>query len=512
MRDNLLELWIEPGKALVDHAGVTLASVEFVKPASDGSVLVNLDLSRDAITPADQEVMVDRVVIYRGLPDAYDDKPCGVFFAGNLCLERDMVYNHKTWLEKLPLPGDLVVFVNTAAYQMDLSASQAFGSVKDRIAWGMIAGDLDRLVRERRTIVEASSGNTAKALQVLAARHGLAVKAYTNRVKVNDVREMLDLLGADVEELPGLSECPDPTAPNDVFSLIEDLLAVEPGVYHHTSQYTNDKNIDVDYLFGGLGTTGSTRGVATYLNEQNPLLRTIGVVSTRQDFIPGIRSAAELWEVGLFQPDFYHDIIAIDSSSAIDATVELATRYGLLAGPTSGATYAVALDYLRQDTTSDKRVKAVVIVCDRLEPYLSYIRQRQPERFGRTGAASPRDLTPEAVAGTPEVTPAELAATDPGSVLRIDTRGSMAYRIGHVPGSINIRDDQLDDMLAHGLPFPPAMRLVFICPIGEYSKRAAAHVRRAGGDAVSLAGGIVAWRDEGYRLEPGVRATSQTGR
>lgn len=60
--DNLLEVWLEPGKALVDHAGITVATVEFVKEVADGSVLVHVDLSRDAVTPADQEVMVDPIL------------------------------------------------------------------------------------------------------------------------------------------------------------------------------------------------------------------------------------------------------------------------------------------------------------------------------------------------------------------------------------------------------------------------------------------------------------------
>jgi diaminopimelate decarboxylase len=36
-----------------------------------------------------------------------------------------MISNHLIPLPRLPSPGDLVVFVNTAAYQMDLSASEA---------------------------------------------------------------------------------------------------------------------------------------------------------------------------------------------------------------------------------------------------------------------------------------------------------------------------------------------------------------------------------------------------
>jgi diaminopimelate decarboxylase len=122
--ENMIELWVEPGKSLADHAGLTLASVEFVKEASDGSVLVNLDISRDKICPADQEVLLDPVLIPRpgsGGPGG----PAGVFFAGNLCLERDMIFNHLTFVDRIPAPGDIVAFVNTAAYQMDLSASAA---------------------------------------------------------------------------------------------------------------------------------------------------------------------------------------------------------------------------------------------------------------------------------------------------------------------------------------------------------------------------------------------------
>jgi diaminopimelate decarboxylase len=125
LRETMTELWVEPGKALADHAGLTLASVEFATPAHGGAFLVSLDISRDKICPADQEVMLDPVVLYRSGLRCADARPVGVFFAGNLCLERDMVYSHLTFLDRLPGPGDIVAFVNTAGYQMDLSASGA---------------------------------------------------------------------------------------------------------------------------------------------------------------------------------------------------------------------------------------------------------------------------------------------------------------------------------------------------------------------------------------------------
>ncbi|MEV0544422.1 alanine racemase [Nocardia salmonicida] len=121
LTDNLLDLWLEPGKALVDHAGITVAQVEFVKQAGNGATLVHLDLSRDTVTAADQEVLIDPIV----LSEEVESRPVGVYFAGHLCLERDLVTQRQVRVAQLPSPGDPVVFANTAAYHMDLSAAQA---------------------------------------------------------------------------------------------------------------------------------------------------------------------------------------------------------------------------------------------------------------------------------------------------------------------------------------------------------------------------------------------------
>ncbi|AHH18849.1 putative decarboxylase [Nocardia nova SH22a] len=126
LADNLLELWCEPGKAVLDHAGITVAGVEFVKRATDGSTVVSVDIGRDTITPADQEVMVDPLLLPGPDSAAGDDgDPAGVFIAGHLCLERDLITNHKVWLPWVPRPGDVLVFPNTGAYHMDLSAARA---------------------------------------------------------------------------------------------------------------------------------------------------------------------------------------------------------------------------------------------------------------------------------------------------------------------------------------------------------------------------------------------------
>ena len=193
-------------------------------------------------------------------------------------------------------------------------------------------------------------------------------------------------------------------------------------------------------------------------------------------------------------------------ADAIDATLELAGRHGVLAGPTTGATYWAAQQYLRQQPVpAGPPRRAVIIACDRLEPYLSYVRKRRPDLFGQARRATPGDVPDDLVAAAPELSVTALAGMIPDpALLCIDTRGSMAYRIGHLPGSVNISDDYLEDMFRHGSPFPGSRTIVFVCAAGEYSRRLAAFLRQAGHDAASLAGGVVAWRDAGLPLESGL--------
>lgn len=393
-----------------------------------------------------------------------------------------------------------------------------FGSVKDRVAWGMARAHLGPMAAAGQRLIEASSGNTGKALQILAGMAGVEVDVLANRTRVPEVRELLMLLGATLEELPGLSECPDPTVPNDVFSVIEGRMAADPGRYRHLSQYTNPDNLEthydttgreihddlgpVDTLFGGLGTAGSTRGVASHLRDRGALGRLVGVVSASDDFIPGIRSESELWEVGLFQRDAYDAIVTVGAGDAIDAAVDLCRRHGVLGGPTSGATYAAVRHwYAEHPVAAGRSEAAVLIVCDRIEPYLSYIRARRPELVGAAPALSLDDIPADDVAGGPVVTPVELSwrLQSPGIVV-VDTRGEMAYRVAHVPGSFNVRDDVLVAMAQQGCPFAPPLEVVLVCPIGMRSLQLAALLRRVGCRASALDGGLLAWRATGLPL------------
>ncbi|MEZ0091982.1 pyridoxal-phosphate dependent enzyme [Streptacidiphilus sp. EB129] len=397
-----------------------------------------------------------------------------------------------------------------------------FGSVKDRAAWNMVRQGLAGAVERGETIVELSSGNTAKALAVIASMHGLAFKSVTNRMRVPEIKDLLLLLGAEIEELPGQSECLDPTATDDPLTLFHQELSKPGTPTLHTDQYFNLLNTEAhaagtgpeivadldgrapDWFIACVGTAGSSTGVARVLREHDPRVRVVGLVAQKSDFIPGIRTIDEVQEVGLFDPATYDTIDAVSADEAIDGMLTLVRRCGILAGPTGGAAYFGALRHLRTvDAELTDRRTAVFIVCDRVESYLGYIQQRRPELLGRPPVRnSLATLTDAEVRAATAVDIADaqkwIAAERP---LVVDLRGPFAYAALHIEGSINIVDELFDELVRGGLPFSTRQPVLLACPVGEKSARYAALLTRMGHpDVRSLAGGVIAWRDAGGPL------------
>ncbi|OKK08074.1 pyridoxal-5'-phosphate-dependent protein subunit beta [Streptomyces sp. CB03234] len=397
-----------------------------------------------------------------------------------------------------------------------------FGSLKDRAAWNMARGGLAAARERGETVVELSSGNTAKALALIAGLHGLPFKSVTNRMRIPEIKDLLLLLGAEIEELPGRSECLDPTDTDDPLTLFHQRLNRPGSAHFHTDQYFNARNTEAhasgtgpeiiadldgrapDWFIACVGTAGSSTGVARALRAHDPSVNVVGLVGGKSDFIPGIRTADEVQEVGLFDPATYDTIEAVSADEAIDGMVTLLRRCGLLAGPTGGAAYYGAVRHLRPlDAELTERRTAVFIVCDRVESYLGYVRERRPELLGRPPVKNSVATLTDTEARTAtviDVAEAQkwIAEERP---LVIDLRGPFAYAALHIDGSVNIVDELFDELLRGGLPFGKRQPVLLACPVGEKSARYAALLTRMGHpDVRSLAGGIVAWRDAGAPL------------
>ncbi len=429
-----------------------------------------------------------------------------------------MLYRHITEL----IGNTPLLLIDPAMHQLanvelyaKLELFNPFGSLKDQIAWGILRDHMEQIVEQQQTIIEFSSGNTGKALAVLAALYGLHYETITNRIKVPEVHDILTALGASVEILPGTSECPDPNDPNDPLTYLEQKIHAHPGRYFHTDQYRNAKNYQthyertgqeiyedigpVDYFYGGLGTAGSTRGVSTYLREKNAQLRTIGVVTAKGDVIPGLRNIDEMSEVGIFDRQLYQEILAIDAQDALTGMFALIRQSGILGGPSSGAVYYALTQQLQQQSLYWQRpMKVVFIVCDRMEWYLSYIQKRRPEIFQeKTADHNIWKLKAEDVQCAPRLQPEQAERLiEEETPLIVDVRGTLAYHIGHLPGAINIPDDKLADIVNVGIPFPHERPLLFVCPKGDISKKFAFFLCQKGYRAYSLDGGIIQWRKE----------------
>ncbi|TCT16091.1 diaminopimelate decarboxylase [Natranaerovirga pectinivora] len=125
LSENMIELYIEPGKALVNQLGITVAKVNFIKESSKGETLIGLDAKRTDVVMADQELFIDPIVIYKNKITTTKDKDIGVYFIGNLCLESDLIYKHKVYLQEIPSIGDMIIFPNTAGYFMDFNATES---------------------------------------------------------------------------------------------------------------------------------------------------------------------------------------------------------------------------------------------------------------------------------------------------------------------------------------------------------------------------------------------------
>ncbi len=401
-----------------------------------------------------------------------------------------------------------------------LEMMNPFGSVKDRIAWAMVQDDIEEIKAKGQTIYENSSGNTAKALQAIANIHGVNTKLVTSLAKVEVVKEIVLMLGAEIEEVMGGSECFDPNDPNDPQYLIAKMVKDDPDKVYFPSQFTNPKNPDihyrttgkeivddlnrVDYFFGGLGTSGSTLGAAKRIREEgNPNLVTVGIFASKNDFLPGVRSLDQMWESGLFEKDNYTDFVHVDSGESIDAMMDLVRKSGILCGPTSGASYLGTLRYLAKiDPQLTERKTAVFIVCDRIEWYVDYIRQRRPQLFGQKLKAGSLRSFDQAIVEEKCVVPVEIAEDwiaqhDP---IVVDVRGNLAYRMSTIPNSINIPWELFETMIDGSDPFPKDRPILLVCPVGEKTARYAAYMQTRQYKAFSLGGGILAWRNANRQL------------
>ncbi len=251
------------------------------------------------------------------------------------------------------------------------------GSVKDRAAYGMINGALERgEIKPGDQLVEATSGNTGIALAMIARIMGLNM---TLIMPDNSTRERVLAM-----EAYGARVILTPAAKTIEYSRqLAEEMAVNQG-YHILNQFANADNYKIHYHTTGpeiwrdtmgmvthfvsaMGTTGTIMGVSRYLKEQNKNVQIVGTQPTDGSCIPGIRRWSPEFLPKIFERDRVDRIVDVAEKDARMYTKRLAKEEGILAGMSSGGALSAAM----QIASEIENGVIVFIICDRGDRYLS---------------------------------------------------------------------------------------------------------------------------------------------
>jgi cysteine synthase B len=258
-----------------------------------------------------------------------------------------------------------------------LEGNNPGGSVKDRAAYGMIRGALDRgEIKPGDKLIEATSGNTGIALAMIARILGLEI---TLIMPDNSTRERVLSM-----EAYGAKVILTPSAKSIEYSreLAESMAAGEG--YYILNQFSNPDNYHAHYNTTGpeiwkdtegkithfvsaMGTTGTIMGVSRYLKEKNSNIQIVGTQPTDGSCIPGIRRWSPEFLPKIFDPKRVDRVIDVSEEYATHMTRRLAREEGILSGMSSGGALGAALKIASE---IDAGV-IVFIVCDRGDRYLS---------------------------------------------------------------------------------------------------------------------------------------------
>ena len=258
-----------------------------------------------------------------------------------------------------------------------LEGNNPGGSVKDRAAYGMIKGALDRGdIKVGDQLVEATSGNTGIALAMIARILGLNM---TLIMPDNSTRERvlsMEAYGAKVILTPAdktieySRELAEQMADEEGYFMLNQFANADNYSAHYRTtgpEIWRDTEGQVTHFVSAMGTTGTIMGVSRYLKEQNPAVQIVGTQPTDGSSIPGIRRWSPEYLPKIFEPERVDRVIDVSEDDARTYTKRLAKEEGILAGMSSGGAVYAALQIAEE---IDSGV-IVFIVCDRGDRYLS---------------------------------------------------------------------------------------------------------------------------------------------
>ena len=226
------------------------------------------------------------------------------------------------------------------------------------------AEEKGKLKRNHTIIIEPTSGNTGIALTGIASLLGYEVEIVIPEKASEETKKIIAKLGAKLYETSD-DLCPKVGAGTDQsIALATSIASSRPDKYYSPNQYANEANFmghykgtgpeiwkqtegKVTHFFTGVGTGGTVTGISTFLKEQNPKLKTIGVQPQQNHLIQGLRNFEESAKPDLFlrREKTVDDWITINNETAFAAVKEIFAKEKMLVSPSSAAVYAGMKNY-----------------------------------------------------------------------------------------------------------------------------------------------------------------------
>ena len=261
------------------------------------------------------------------------------------------------------------------------------GSVKDRVAYGMIKEGIDSGVIQKDTVlIEPTSGNTGIGLAFVAAQMGLKLILVMPDTMSVERQRIVRALGALVVLSPGIDGMKGSIRVaeelqqihGNAFILQQFTNSANPNTHYETTgpEIWKDTNGEVDVFISSIGTGGTVTGVGRYLKEKNPNVQIIGVEPTTSAVLSGKEAGPHgIQGIGAgFIPDvldtkLLDKIVTVSTEDAYTCTRTIAKTEGLLLGISSGSALQAAIQIGQDPAYKDKNI--VVLLPDGGERYLS---------------------------------------------------------------------------------------------------------------------------------------------
>lgn len=239
-----------------------------------------------------------------------------------------------------------------------LEGTNPTGSIKDRIARRLVEeGERDGRIRPGMTLVEASTGNTAIALALVAKQRDYRLRIVLPHGVVPAVPQVLEVLGSEIVW------CPPEAGTRRAIDMAREMARADPEHVFAVQQFSNPLNIDthfhgtgseiahafertgerVDILVAGIGTGGTIMGVARRLRRSFPEVRVVGLEPALGEYLQGLRHIEESFVPPLLDLDELNGRWIVTAHDSINAAKQVAEREGLLVGISSGACLHIAL-------------------------------------------------------------------------------------------------------------------------------------------------------------------------